>query len=161
LNQALKDAHLAMQQIRQAYRKLQLDKNAMEAVQPRRKTQAAKNPVPEELAQHTERIALLGRKYGTFVEPWVESSMFGEPLPSIEINSLERYRSAQSKKLGRIAELYDFIPPGFHESMNRHSYFASTVSPRMMLMHAVITYRDEIVYSRYEQVSGTSCQTIP
>jgi hypothetical protein len=108
-------------------RKLQLDKNAQDAANPRRKRSANKN-VPEELAQHTEAIALLGRKYGTLIEPWVDVSFFQEPRPDIDPKSEDRYLSPESRKHGRIAELHDFIPPKYHELMNNHSYFASTVS---------------------------------
>jgi hypothetical protein len=99
----------------------------MDAIQPQRKKQAGKD-MPEALAPHVERIALLGRKYGTMVMPWVDPAHFQMPRPNLDANSSKRYDSPESKKQGLVAELYDFIPEIFHEPMNKHTYFATTVS---------------------------------
>jgi|ERR1700722_11374355 len=125
--QALRETQLEYQDLRNAFRKLQLEKNAMDAIQPRRKKQASKD-MPEELAPHVERIALLGRRYGTMVVPWVDPAHFQIPRPNLDAYSEERYHSAESKKQGLVAELYDFIPEIFHDPMNKHTYFATTVS---------------------------------
>jgi hypothetical protein len=83
---------------------------------------------PEELPPHMERIAMLGRKYRTTVEPWVDMSLFKEPHPNMTANSPNRYVSDVSQKQGCIAELYEFVPEQFHQPMNEHSYFGSMVS---------------------------------
>ena len=54
--------------------------------------------------------------------------LFKEPRPNMTANSPDHYSSNVSKRHGRITELYDFVPELFHQPMNEHSYFASTVS---------------------------------
>lgn len=90
-----------------------------------------KGDVPEEIAQHGEQFALLGRKYCVMVEPWIDN-IFEKPCPDIDPFSEERFLSDASKLQGRIAELYDFVPQKFHRIMNNHSFFHDTVGFYML-----------------------------
>jgi hypothetical protein len=107
---------------------LQLEKNAIKAVQLRQKGRIDTADVPQEVVTHTERIAMLGRKYGTFVEPWVDSGLFREARPKLDPASPACYLSDVAKRQGRVAELYQHVPEISHESMKDHSFFSSMAS---------------------------------
>ena len=93
---------------------------------------AAASATPDPLGQHSEDFDKLGRHFCAFNEIWVRPHHLRQPYPE-SLRELgprhpARYTNDQTKQDGVIAELYNFVPPDFHEYLQSSPFFAKKVS---------------------------------
>ena len=127
--QAFQQAERNNLKLRSLVRDLQLKVSSLEVQL--QGTRRSRKSVPKKVAEHVSEITHSGRKYCTFVSPWVEveritTNTFNS-RPNIDPLSPSRYETQAAQVQGAIAELMDWVPETLYPA-TKFEAFSSTVS---------------------------------
>ena len=127
--QALKDAHLKVDQLNARIKELTIENQAFQAQVSGSKMCRKRLLATPALAERVDKISLLGKKFAIMNSPFLHGANFlnltGQP--EVHVTGSARFQSAKSIEQGFVAELYDAVPLYLHPLMEKEPAFAETV----------------------------------